>query len=474
MAIRELNKISPRALMQRITDELEGLIITDSEGRYIYVNHRWSSLTGYTLDQVKGRYVRDIVVNSLVDEVLKSQKFISGNAVLLNVRTGAEVPVYCSYTPLFHEGEIEGCFVYMIPKSEHTSMAIPPNVATLLEELNKQLLLVQPRSVVAASPLDSIIGDSPEIMRMKNEIICAARSSSTVLIEGETGSGKELVAHAIHELSPRQNHRLVKVNCAAIPSELLESEFFGYEEGAFTGARRGGQAGKFEIANNGSLFLDEINQMPFSLQPKLLRTLQEREIERIGSSATIPVDTRIISATNVPLDQLVQEGTFRSDLYYRLNVIRIRIPPLRERRSDIPLLIDHLLKHLNFQLNLQIPGITPETVARLMEYDWPGNVRELQNVLERAMNLAWFETLEWKYFSDYFSHPAYSIPFSFGASPPREPEKPPTLRQRAGAAEREILIETIKNCQGNKAAAARELGISRTILYRKLHKYKLI
>lgn len=474
MTISGLDKISPKALMQRITDELEGLIITDAEGRYIYVNHRWSSLTGYTLDQVKGRYVRDIVLNSRVDEVLKSQKFISGDAVLLNVRTGAEVPVYCSYTPLFHEGEIEGCFVYMIPKSEHASMAIPPNVTTLLEALNKQLLLVSPRSVVVSNPLDSIIGNSPEIMKMKHEIVCAARSSSTVLIEGETGSGKELVAHAVHELSPRQSHRLVKVNCAAIPSELLESEFFGYEEGAFTGARRGGQAGKFEMANNGSLFLDEINQMPLALQPKLLRTLQEREIERIGSSATIPVDTRIISATNVPLNQLVQEGKFRSDLYFRLNVIRIRIPPLRERREDIPLLIDHLLKQLNFRLNLQISGITPETVERLKEYDWPGNVRELQNVLERAMNLAWFETLEWKYFSDYFSHPAYPPARPGKAAAPREPEGVSALRRRRGDAEREILVQALNACRGNKAAAARELGISRTILYRKLHKYDLM
>lgn len=303
MAIRELDKIPTKALMARITAELEGLIVTDADGRYIYVNHRWSSLTGYTLDQVKGRYVRDIVRNSRVDEVLKSQKFVSGDAVLLNICTNEEVPVYCSYTPLFHDGEIEGCFVYMIPKSEHTSMTIPPNVVTLMEALNQQLLMVQSHST-AVNPLDHIIGASPEILKMKHEIVCAARSSSTVHIEGETGSGKELVAHAIHELSPRQNHRLVKVNCAAIPLELLESEFFGYVDGAFTGARRSGQVGKFEIANGGSLFLDEISQMPLTLQPKLLRVLQEREIERIGSSTIIPIDTRIISATNVPLSNI--------------------------------------------------------------------------------------------------------------------------------------------------------------------------
>jgi len=463
-----LDKIPTKELMQRIANELEGLIVTDAAGRYIYVNPRWSSMTGYTLDQVKGKYVRDIVRNSRVDEVLLSQKYISGDAVLINARTGEEVPVYCSYTPLFHEGEMEGCFVYMIQKSEHISLTVPPNVITLMEELNQQLSRFRDKSVAAATALDSIIGISPQIVKMKNEIVCAARSSSTVLIEGETGSGKELVAHAIHEISPRQDHRMVKVNCAAIPAELLESEFFGYVEGAFTGARRGGQAGKFEISNGGSLFLDEINQMPLALQPKLLRALQEREIERVGSSSTISIDTRIISATNVPLDQLVREHIFRSDLYYRLNVIKIRIPPLRERREDIPLIIHYLMKNLNFQLNLQIPGITRETVERLMEYEWPGNVRELQNVLERAMNLAWFETLEWKYFSDYFNHLDDQIPT---ATQPAEQNG--ALRHRTQKAEREAVLEILKSCHGNKARAARELGISRTALYNKLHSYQL-
>ena len=469
MAVERLDEISPKALMQRISDELEGLIVTDAEGRYIYVNQRWSTLTGYTFEQVKGRYVRDIVRSSRVDEVLKSQKFVSGEAVLLNSQTGEEVPVYCSYTPLFHQDKLEGCLVYMIRKNEDISMAVPPHVVALLEELNRQMQLFQPFQQTAADPLDRIVGKSPEILKMKHEIVCAARSSSTVLIEGETGSGKELVAHAIHELSPRRRNRLIKVNCAAIPSELLESEFFGYTEGAFTGASRGGRIGKFEMASGGSLFLDEINQMPLSLQPKLLRVLQEREIERVGSSTTIPIDTRIISSTNIPLDKLVMEEKFRSDLYFRLNVVCIRIPPLRERREDIPLLIDRLMKQLNFQLNLQIPGISQESVQRLMEYDWPGNVRELQNVLERAMNLAWFETLEWKFFSDYFNHrSAYRPQAAAAAAQPRQ------LRPCTDAAEKEALLQALQEFRGNKTRAAQKLGISRTILYKKLHKYQLV
>lgn len=469
MSMGALSKIPTKELMQRIADELEGLIVTDAEGRYIYVNHRWSSLTGYSLDQVKGRFVRDIVRKSRVDEVLESQKFVSGDAVLLNVHTGDEVPVYCSYTPLFYDGVIEGCLVYMIRKSEDTSLAVPPNVVTLLEELNQQLQRFQNRPGGMVNVLDSIMGNSPQILKMKNEIVCAARSSSTVLIEGETGSGKELVAHAIHDLSPRQDHRLVKVNCAAIPSELLESEFFGYADGAFTGARRGGQAGKFEISNGGSLFLDEINQMPLALQPKLLRALQEREIERVGSSVTIPIDTRIISATNVPLDTMVQDMKFRSDLYYRLNVIKIRVPPLRERREDIPHLIAFLMKQLNLQLHLQIPGIDQESVERLMAYDWPGNVRELQNVLERAMNLAWFETLEWKYFSDYFEY----LPHQAVPDPPPVADTV-SLRSQTSAAERDILLSALEECRGNKALAARQLGISRTSLYKKLRTFGIL
>ena len=411
MMVQSLHEISTKALMQRIADELEGLIVADAEGRYAYVNQRWSSLTGYTFEQVKGRYVRDVVRLSRVDEVLKTQKFVSGDAILLNSQTGEEVPVYCSYTPLFHENKLEGCLVYMIRKNE---------------------------------------------------------SSSTVLIDGETGSGKELVAHAIHELSPRCKNRLIKVNCAAIPAELLESEFFGYVEGAFTGASRGGRIGKFEMANGGSLFLDEINQMPLALQPKLLRVLQEREIERVGSSATIPIDTRIISSTNTPLEKLVMEEKFRSDLYFRLNVVCIHVPPLRERSEDIPLLIDWLMKQLNFRLNLQIPGISQEAVQRLMEYDWPGNVRELQNVLERAMNLAWFETLEWKYFSDYFKHHAYETKTLNSAAPPR------LLRQRTDELEKDILMQVLQEFHGNKTLVAQNLGISRTILYKKLHKYQLL
>ena len=385
--VQSLHEISTKALMQRIADELEGLIVADAEGRYAYVNQRWSSLTGYTFEQVKGRYVRDVVRLSRVDEVLKTQKFVSGDAILLNSQTGEEVPVYCSYTPLFHENKLEGCLVYMIRKNEDVSMAVPSHVVSLLEELNRQMQLLQSFQQNTVDPLDRIVGNSPEILKMKHEIVCAARSSSTVLIDGETGSGKELVAHAIHELSPRCKNRLIKVNCAAIPAELLESEFFGYVEGAFTGASRGGRIGKFEMANGGSLFLDEINQMPLALQPKLLRVLQEREIERLGGSRTIPVNVRVIAATNRDLWQMVEDRQFRSDLFYRLNVFPLELPPLRDRPEDIPLLAKHFTQKMARHMNRAIDAIPTEALRQLMSWDWPGNVRELENVIERAVLL---------------------------------------------------------------------------------------
>mgnify|MGYP005902214875 CR=1 FL=1 len=385
--VQSLHEISTKALMQRIADELEGLIVADAEGRYAYVNQRWSSLTGYTFEQVKGRYVRDVVRLSRVDEVLKTQKFVSGDAILLNSQTGEEVPVYCSYTPLFHENKLEGCLVYMIRKNEDVSMAVPSHVVSLLEELNRQMQLLQSFQQNTVDPLDRIVGNSPEILKMKHEIVCAARSSSTVLIDGETGSGKELVAHAIHELSPRCKNRLIKVNCAAIPAELLESEFFGYVEGAFTGASRGGRIGKFEMANGGSLFLDEINQMPLALQPKLLRVLQEREIERLGGSRTIPVNVRVIAATNRDLWQMVEDRQFRSDLFYRLNVFPLELPPLRDRPEDIPLLAKHFTQKMARHMNRSIDAIPTEALRQLMSWDWPGNVRELENVIERAVLL---------------------------------------------------------------------------------------
>lgn len=249
----------------------------------------------------------------------------------------------------------------------------------------------------------------------------------------------------------------------------MESEFFGYEDGAFTGAKRGGNAGKFERASGGSLFLDEVNTLPFSMQPKFLRIIQEGEVERIGGSASIPVDTRIISATNKPLEDLVRAGDFRQDLYYRLNVVRIIIPPLRERKEDIPLLVDMFISQMNIRMGLDIQGIQPQALDFLMEYDWPGNVRELQNAVERAMNYAYEGILMPSHFRFIQTHtsierPNFSAPYS-----PTHSFAVSYYDHHETEAERIQLA--LARCGGNKSAAAKSLGWARSTLYEKLKKY---
>jgi len=249
--------------------------------------------------------------------------------------------------------------------------------------------------------LDQIIGNSAKIKKMKEMIVKAAQTKSTVLIFGETGTGKELVAHAIHQQSRRNYQPFVRVNCAAIPGELLESELFGYEEGAFTGAKRGGKVGKFELANFGTLLLDEINQMPLYMQSKLLRVIQEKEIERLGGNRPIEIDVRRIFTTNQNLAELVQQNKFREDLYYRINVVSIDIPPLRERIEDIPMLVRFFIAKINKELGLSISGIDKKVLKLFMAYDWPGNIRELENAIERAANLALQGNLKLEHFENF-------------------------------------------------------------------------
>jgi formate hydrogenlyase transcriptional activator len=233
---------------------------------------------------------------------------------------------------------------------------------------------------------DAIIGRSSALRAVLREIRMVAPTDSTVLIYGETGTGKELIARAVHELSSRRNNAFVKLNCAAIPTGLLESELFGHERGAFTGAI-GQRIGRFEVANHGTAFLDEIGEIPLELQPKLLRVLQEREFERLGSTRTLRTDARLIAATNCDLATMVEEQRFRSDLFYRLNVFPVRVPPLRERREDVPLLVWHFARQFAERMKRQYESISPETMKALCEYDWPGNIRELQNFIERAVIL---------------------------------------------------------------------------------------
>jgi len=256
-------------------------------------------------------------------------------------------------------------------------------VKRLKDQLHEENIYLQ-EEIRVASNFGEIIGSSEALKRVLLQAEQVAPLDTTVTILGETGTGKELLAHAIHRLSPRRDRTLVKVNCAALPGSLIESELFGHEKGAFTGAdaRR---IGRFEIANGGTIFLDEVGELPLDLQAKLLRVLEEGEFDRVGGSHTIKVDVRVIAATNRNLEEAVRNGDFRSDLYYRLNIFPITLPPLRERKEDIPILVTHLVRHLSQKLGKTIDVIAQDTMAKLKNYPWPGNVRELRNVIERAV-----------------------------------------------------------------------------------------
>jgi transcriptional regulator with PAS, ATPase and Fis domain len=312
--------------------------------------------------------------------------------------------------------------------------------------------------------LDSIIGSGPAITAAKAEVQRASQTDSTVLLRGETGTGKELFAHAIHAAGQRRSGAFIKLNCAAVPAELLESELFGYEEGAFTGARKGGKPGKFEMAAGGTLFLDEIGDMPLPMQAKLLRVLQEREVERVGGTTTKPVDIRIIAATGRVLEELVRQGNFRADLYYRIHVIPITIPALRERREDIREIADQFLTRLASETGELKRSISPELMEILNSYDWPGNVRELQNVLERAMAMSRSELLLPEHMPKHLLRTTPNI---------RKDVSPGSLAQAKAEAERNAILAALHTSKGNKSRAAALLRIHRVKLYEKMKRYRI-
>jgi transcriptional regulator with PAS, ATPase and Fis domain len=308
-----------------------------------------------------------------------------------------------------------------------------------------------------------IIGKSDEILYLKDEAQKAALNDSTVLVTGESGTGKELFSQAIHNASPRRHRPFVRINCATIPKDLLESELFGYEEGAFTGAKVKGKPGKFELANNGTIFLDEIGDLPLEMQPKLLRVLEEKEFERIGGTKIIRSDFRVICATNQNLEDLMGKQKFRKDLFYRLNVIPIFIPPLRKRQEDIIPLAKHLLKKMTLAANRSQMDLEKTAAKELKSYDWPGNARELSNVLERAM-----------YSSDNNTIYKGDLPFNLDYSTkPHGEKKKPTLKNAQSQAQIKAIYQALARTSYNKAKAAKLLGIHRTLLYKKMKEYDI-
>jgi len=327
-----------------------------------------------------------------------------------------------------------------------------------LEESNQRLQ----KELNSKYGLDQIIGQSPNMETVFDIIRQVAPSKATVLIQGESGTGKELVAHALHRLSPRAENPFVAVHCAALSDTLLESELFGHEKGSFTGASEM-RKGRFELADGGTLFLDEIGEIEPATQIKLLRVLEERSFERVGGMNRVEVDTRLLAATNRNLKRMVEEGTFREDLYFRLNVVQLTLPPLRDRRQDLPLLLNHFLLQFCQENAKELEGFTPDALETLTRYSWPGNIRELRNVVERMVVLARGSKLTLR-----------DVPVEVKEDGPDKPTgalKNATSMQQA---EKQMIKQALLDQKGNRTRAAEQLGISRRTLHRKLHEFDLM
>jgi Nif-specific regulatory protein len=380
--------------------------------------------------------------------------------------------VYRYITKPWDAKEVRGVLQYAIERFDlqRENKRLAAQLAEYTGYLNQQLH--------GEFDFGNIIGESAALKEVLAKVEQVAPMASTVLLRGETGTGKELVAHAIHINSPREEKPFVRVNCAALAPGVLESELFGHEKGSFTGAMSR-RPGRFELADGGTLFLDEVGDLPMEVQIKLLRTLQEREFERVGGSETIKVDVRLVSATNRDLEKMIEDGEFREDLYYRLNVFPINLPPLRDRLDDLAPLVTHFIAKFARQMGLVPLPPAPDAVARLREYNWPGNVRELENIVERGMILARGAPLAAQHLD--FGRRAAAAPApAFGTGPvaavaaPAAPaEDGKSLAERLLDSERKEIIAAVEKSRGNIASASRILGINRSTLYYRLRKHGL-
>lgn len=406
----------------------------------------------------EGKHVIDVIENTRLHKIIETGQTEIGDIQEINGNKMIAMRV-----PIKKDGKIIGAVGKVMFKNIGDFYSLSKKINNLEKEIEyyKNELSRERR---AKYSFEDIIGNSK---RMKETIILArkiAKSDSSVLITGESGTGKELFAHSIHNCSKRCLGPFIKINCAAIPSDLLEAELFGYEEGAFTGAKKGGKKGKFEIANKGTIFLDEIGDMPINMQVKLLRVIQEKEFERIGGNVLKNVDIRLMAATNKDIEQMIIEGKFREELYYRLNVMKLDIPPLRDRKEDILDLINNLRIKAASKFGIYVEGVAKNALECLLNYNWPGNVRELENVIESAVNLLDSESMI------QIKHLPQRIRKNNLKSYKIENRDLKTVLEEL---EKECILECLKNTNWNKNKAAQILGISRVGLYKKIEYYKL-
>ncbi len=428
-----------RAVIESVS---EGILSIDKHGIVTFMNESAGSILFSDHTNAVGRHINEVLdYEAVILNVLETGEGYIDKEFIINSKRG-RIHFVKSAIPIRGEnGEING-------------------IVDIFREIKQVKRLVnQMVGAHARFTFKDIVGASEEVVEAKRLAVSAAKSSSNVLIMGESGTGKELFAQAIHNASARAQGPFVAVNCGAIPRELIESEFFGYEEGAFTGAQRGGRPGKFEMAAGGTLFLDEIGEMSFDMQVRLLRVLQEKEVTRVGGKKTFPVDVRVIAATNKDLNKQINEGTFRHDLFFRLNVLTINIPPLSQRNGDINLLTDYFLNKLSKEHHTKYT-LDSKTMEIFNQYPWPGNVRELENALERSVNF----TEENHILPDHLPQNILSDKQEF-----KKDNKILSLEQ----AEYQAIVDAVTHCDGNISLAAKLLGVARNTLYSKIKKYNI-
>ncbi|SFJ79100.1 sigma-54 interaction domain-containing protein [Thermoflavimicrobium dichotomicum] len=447
-----------QALLSTIND---AITIVDAKGTVLYWNHAAEKLYQIPASEIIGKNIAEFDWNSLkIAQILNEGRPI--RQAYHEPKPGMYVLVNTS--PILADGEIIGA---ISSEQDVTKLVRLGNElftkTSQLQRLEEKIT----QSSFSDDPFQRIKGHGSAISQAIQIARRVAQTDATVLISGESGVGKELFAHAIHQASKRASQPFIAINCGAIPSALFESELFGYQGGAFTGADRQGRPGKLELAHKGTIFLDEVGELPLEMQVKLLRVLQERQFYRVGGTKPIEVDVRIIAATNRKLEERIKQGAFREDLFYRLNVVSIEIPPLRERVEDIPELIQVFAREIALQYDKPVPQFEPEVVVALMNHSWPGNVRELRNVIERLVILTDGEQIQRQH-----------LPSSIQVQR-LELEPPPTMAdpgtsEEERLPERQRIQQALRTTYGNKTAAAKLLGISRGTLYNKMKKYGLI
>ena len=476
---------------QIVVDNLDdNILIADASETILYVNKAYQKSSGIPKENLIGKTVSHIAettdyftVTTVPDVIQKKEPVMK-----LSYLPGQKNPSIVVGMPIFYSnGELQYIIATNRELSTYTNLRDNYNTfLNLLSDMKSAKNAVQVIQETFTLSEKQMIGEGKEMTQIRKFISNVASTDATVLVTGESGTGKELIADAIYTASKRNNMPFIKINCAAIPSTLVESELFGYETGTFSGAIKGGKAGKFEQANHGTILLDEIEELPLEAQSKLLRVLQEYEVERIGSVQPIPLDIHVICCSNQDLYQMVKEKKFREDLLYRINVIELEIPPLRDRMEDIPLLCQSLIHRINEKYHLQIKNVSKSALQYLSTYSWPGNVRELGHAIERACIMSDsttltkqdFDFLKKKFHIQQIHENALSTDSTLTASASTAssassvmPSESNSLFSKKEEYEKQEIQNALKKCAGNKTKAAKELGISRSLLYDKIAKY---